>query len=204
MEQYKYMKVPYTLVPDEIKQQYELETKVHDGHIYFEIRKGMYGLPQAGGIAHDQLVKHLAKHGYQPVQHTPGLWQHETRDITFHLIVDDFGIKYTNCDDVEHLITALRELYQITVDWDGKLFRVISLQWDYVNRTVDLSMPGYIEQALLKFQRSALHRPEDSLHNAAEPLYTRGLQYAPLPNNSPPLNQHHKHRIQQILGTLLF
>eukprot|EP00957_Ditylum_brightwellii_P173694 13224641-Ditylum_brightwellii.AAC.1 len=101
-------------------------------------------------------------------------------------------------------MTALRELYQITVDWDGKLFGGISLQWDYVNRTVDLSMPGYIEQALLKFQHSAPHQPEHSPHNAAEPLYTCGPQYAPLPNNSLHLDQHHKRRIQQILGILLF
>eukprot|EP00957_Ditylum_brightwellii_P064155 4867840-Ditylum_brightwellii.AAC.1 len=126
------------------------------------------------------------------------------RDITFSLIVDDFGIKYTNRDDVDHLTTALRKLYQITVDWNGKLFGRISLQWDYANRTVDLSMPGYIEQALLKFQHSAPRQPEHSLHNVAEPIYTRGPQYAPLPDNFPPLNQHHKRRIQQILGTLLF
>eukprot|EP00957_Ditylum_brightwellii_P183809 14000828-Ditylum_brightwellii.AAC.1 len=84
------MKVPYMLVTNEIRQQYKLGNKVHDGHIYVEIRKGMYGLPQAGCIAHGQLVKHLDKRGYQPVQHTPGLWRHETRDITFSLIADDF------------------------------------------------------------------------------------------------------------------
>eukprot|EP00957_Ditylum_brightwellii_P084821 6449654-Ditylum_brightwellii.AAC.1 len=65
-------------------------------------------------------------------------------------------------------------------------------------------MPGYIEQTLLKSQHSAPLQPEHFPHNAAEPIYTHGPQYAPLPDNSPPLNQHHKQRIQQILGTLLF
>eukprot|EP00957_Ditylum_brightwellii_P060636 4604038-Ditylum_brightwellii.AAC.1 len=67
----------------------------------------MYGLPQAGQIAHDQLVNHLDKYGYCPVQHTSSLWQHKARDITFSLIADDFDIKYTNYNDVDHLITAL-------------------------------------------------------------------------------------------------
>ena len=59
MKQYEYMKVLYTLVPYEIKCQYELGNKVHDRHVYIEIRKRMYNLPQAGRIAHTQLVKHL-------------------------------------------------------------------------------------------------------------------------------------------------
>ena len=56
----------------------------------------MYGLPQAGHIANDQLVTFLAPHGYHPVPITPGLWKHDTRDLFFTLVVDDFGIKYTH------------------------------------------------------------------------------------------------------------
>ena len=48
----------------------------------------MYGLKQAGIIAHNELIKHLAPYGYAPVQHTPGLWKHETRDTIFSLVVD--------------------------------------------------------------------------------------------------------------------
>ena len=131
MTRYEYMKIPHTLVPDEIKIQYDLKNKVSNGHIYVKIRKGMYGLPQAGCIAHDQLVKHLAKYGYHPVKHTPGLWHHETRDITFCLVVDDFGTKYTSLEDVQHLIGALKQMYEITIDWTGKLFCGISLNWNY-------------------------------------------------------------------------
>eukprot|EP00957_Ditylum_brightwellii_P181036 13791451-Ditylum_brightwellii.AAC.1 len=118
MDQYKYMKITYTLVSHEIKQQYNLDEKVHDGFEYIKILKGMYGLPQAGCIAHDQPVKYLTKHGYHPVQHTPGLRQHKTRDITFCLIFDDFGIKYTRGEDVEQFIASLKELYTITINWE--------------------------------------------------------------------------------------
>eukprot|EP00957_Ditylum_brightwellii_P038085 2880364-Ditylum_brightwellii.AAC.1 len=108
----------------------------------------MYGLPQAGKIANDQLIKHLAKFGYSPEQHTPGLWKHKDRDITFCLVADNFGIKYTNENDLQHLIRALQQLYTITIDCDGNLFCDITLQWDYVNRTIDLSIPGYIKATL--------------------------------------------------------
>mmetsp|Transcript_37439 Transcript_37439/g.52808 ORF Transcript_37439/g.52808 Transcript_37439/m.52808 type:complete len:111 (+) Transcript_37439:250-582(+) len=67
----------------------------------------MYGLPQAGKIANDQLVKFLRPHGYEECNITPGLWKHATRDITFCLVVDDFGIKYTDEDVLNHLLTAM-------------------------------------------------------------------------------------------------
>mmetsp|Transcript_13255 Transcript_13255/g.19060 ORF Transcript_13255/g.19060 Transcript_13255/m.19060 type:complete len:160 (-) Transcript_13255:125-604(-) len=74
---------------------------------YVEIQKGMYGLPQAGKIANDQLIKLLKPHGYTECDITPGLWKHATRSIQFCLVVDDFGIKYTDPDDVTHQIPTL-------------------------------------------------------------------------------------------------
>jgi len=64
----------------------------------------MYGLPQAGRIAYEQLKKFLTPHGYHECPITPGLWRHVTRPIQFCFVVDDFGVKYTNQEDVEHLI----------------------------------------------------------------------------------------------------
>ena len=78
--------------------------------------KGMYGLPQAGKLAHDKLKQHLAPFGYSPCRHTPGLWTHTDRQITFTLVVDDFGVKYTNEKDVQHLIDSLRTIYELHID----------------------------------------------------------------------------------------
>eukprot|EP00957_Ditylum_brightwellii_P114440 8724927-Ditylum_brightwellii.AAC.1 len=61
MEQFEYIKIPYHLIPNEEKDQYEIETLVQDKFVYIEVRKGMYGMPQAGCISHDQLKAHLAK-----------------------------------------------------------------------------------------------------------------------------------------------
>jgi hypothetical protein len=80
----------------------------------------MYGLPQAAIIANKQLQKRLAPHGYQPVPITPGLWQHDTRPISFALVVDDFGIKYVNKADAEHLVDTLQQVgYKLSQEWDG-------------------------------------------------------------------------------------
>ena len=163
MERFEYMRLAIHTLPDEIIQQYKLMDIVHNGYIYVEIRRGMYGLPQAGIIANQQLVKRLAPFGYAPVTHTPGLWKHLYRPILFSVVVDDFGVKYVGKEHAQHLIDTLASFYEITVDWEATKYCGITLEWDYDNRTVDLSMPGYIADALHHFQHAPsklqLHAP---------------------------------------------
>ncbi len=64
------------------------------------------------------------------------------------LVVDDFGVKYTNQGDVDHLIGSLKKDYELTKDWDGNLYCGIKLKWDYNARTLVISMPGYIIKQL--------------------------------------------------------
>ena len=125
---------------------------VHHGRIYVELHKGMYGLPQAGILANILLTERLAPHGYYQCRHTPGLWRHKWRPILFSLVVDDFGIQYVGKTHANHLITAIEEHYQFTKDWGGTLYCGITLRWNYQNRTVDLSMPGYVDAMLHKYQ----------------------------------------------------
>ena len=110
MKRYEYMRIKITDIPDEIIEHYKLREKVtEDGYIYCEIRKGMYGLPQAGIIAQELLQKRLGEVGYHQSQVIPGLWTHKTRNICFTLVVDDFAIKYTKREDAQHLINALEK-----------------------------------------------------------------------------------------------
>ena len=82
---------------------------------------------------------------------TPGLWYHDTCPILFTLEVDNFGVKYISNDNVKHLIARLKTIYTLTEDWTGDLYCGISLGWDYVNRTVDISMPGYIKKKIQEY-----------------------------------------------------
>ena len=76
----------------------------------------MYRLKQASKIAHDDLKNHLMSHGYTPVDFTPGLWKHVDLDITFTLIVDEFGAKYTNLAQAQHLADTLKLKYDLSID----------------------------------------------------------------------------------------
>jgi len=144
MDRYEYMRMPLKLIPDEIIDLYQLRDKAKGEYVYMEIQKGMYGLPQAGILANTLLRERLATHGYHELQHTPGLWTHETRPIWFTLVVDDFGIKYVGKENADHLLAALGDKYTIETDWTGSLYVGITLDWDYQQGHVDLSMPTYV------------------------------------------------------------
>jgi hypothetical protein len=79
----------------------------------------MYGFPQAGRIANDELVPHLAAHGFVQAKHTPGSFSHETRPIFFSLVVDDFGVKYVGKEHAEHLRDVIASKYKMITDWSG-------------------------------------------------------------------------------------
>jgi hypothetical protein len=76
MSRYEYMKIKASLIPEEFMQEYKLHDKIYNGYIYMEIRRGMYGLPQAGILANKLLKKRLAEDGYFELPHTPGLFTH--------------------------------------------------------------------------------------------------------------------------------
>ena len=61
---YQYIRVHISLIPLEIIQEYNLVAE-QNGYVYFEIRKGIYGLKEAGVIAFKQLVAKLKPHGYE-------------------------------------------------------------------------------------------------------------------------------------------
>jgi hypothetical protein len=111
---------------------------------------------------------------------SPGLWKHDTRPATFGLIVDDFGIKYVGKQHADHLLNAIHTKYQLTSDWTGSLYCGIALRWDYNHGTVDLSMPGYIDRALHRFQHPKPYRAEHAPHAWNEPVYGSTTQLKPV------------------------
>ena len=130
-----------------------------------EIRKGMYGLLQASILANNLLSKWLRESNYYETS-TPGLWKHETKPVTFTLVVDDFGIKYIDKENVEHLINALKKYYETEIDRKGEKCIDITLKWDYTNKTVDASMPNYVISKLRKYGHKKPLRPQNALYPA--------------------------------------
>ena len=78
VQRFEYMFIYLKDVPPDIIQQYNLNDIAINGKVYVEIRKGMYGLPQASILANKLLQKNLAQFGYFPCKHTPGLWKYQT------------------------------------------------------------------------------------------------------------------------------
>jgi hypothetical protein len=146
-----------------------------DGHAYIEVQKGMYGLPQAGILANQLIASRLAIHGYHQTKFTPGLWWHVTLPIQFTLVLDDFGVQYMVKEHAQHLIDALEADYTVSKDWTGGLYCGITLKWNYMNKHVDLSMPGYIKDALHKFQHPLPKRPQYAPHNCNASSMPRSL-----------------------------
>jgi hypothetical protein len=110
------MKMLLSRFPEEIVQKYNLHALAVDGWVYIEIRKGMYRLKQVGFLANQILQTRVAPFGYYPARHTPGLWLHNTRPISFTLVVDDFAVRYVGKQHADHLRNALLKTYELTTD----------------------------------------------------------------------------------------
>jgi hypothetical protein len=74
-----------------------------------------------------------------------------------------------------HLIKVLKEHYEVEENWEGKQYLGITLDWDYKNHEVHLSMPEYVECTLAQFNNPA-PSPNTSPINTpfprTEPLYS--------------------------------
>ena len=115
MKYFQYMLIHKKIIPQEVLNEYNIIFDDHD-FTYVEIRRGMYGLKEAGGIAFDQLVRKLKRFGYEPMSQTPGLWRDTSHKTTFTLYVDNFGIQYLSKDDANHLIDSICATYECSID----------------------------------------------------------------------------------------
>ena len=200
----EYAKIKLSDVPDEIIEEYNLRAKAtSDGWIYIKVVKGMYGLPQAGSLAHDLLEKRLNNEGYYKSKLVPGLWKHKTRNLQFVLVVDDFGIKYLREEDLNHLIKSIEQYYEVKVDKEGKEFVKIELDWDYDNRKVHLSMKPYLDKALRQFDNVTPTTRHDSPYPHVELTYGAKQQYA-VYDESPLASKEDQKRVQKVNGKFLW
>ena len=98
----------------------------------------MHGLPQAGRIAHYDLLKFLGPYGYQSLRKTTGLWTHDSWPINSTLVVDYFWLKYSGKYHNLHLKSELEDKYKVTIDWEVKLYIGIALKWYFGKGTIQL------------------------------------------------------------------
>jgi len=69
--------------------QFHLDQYITKYVVYFQVNKRMYGLEQAGLLANERIVKHLAKYDYIQSKYLPCPFNFNA----FCLILDDLLIK---------------------------------------------------------------------------------------------------------------
>ena len=107
----------------------------------------MYGLKQAAILAYTQVSTLKKKSGYQPIIGILGIWNHHTRQTLCCLCVDDFGLKYYNKEDIQHLEEALKSQYTAKIDWEEKNFLGFTLAWNFKDGHVTLRMLEYVKKS---------------------------------------------------------
>ena len=70
----------------------------------------------------------------------------------FHASYQQLWREVHKTRDVDNLKTTLEHNYSVTVDWMGKRYIGITLDWDYEQKRVHLSMPNCVKKALQLFQ----------------------------------------------------
>jgi hypothetical protein len=203
LPRFEYMKMQLSRFPEEIIQKYKFNALAVDDWVYIEIRKGMYGLKQAGLLASQLLKTRLAPFGYYPARHTPGLWLHKTQPISFTLVVDDFAVKYVGKQHAEHLRNAILQTYELTTDWTATVYSGMTLKWDYGKRTCDITMPKYVSNVLSKFQHDAPKHPHHTPSQYVTLVYGAKTQYT-TKDETPPLNAQQYITIQKVTGSVLY
>ena len=161
----------------------------------------MYGLPQARLLAQNRLITHLATHGYHQTEATC-LFRHQDNSTDFSLVVDDFGVKYSNKSGAQRLIDTLQKLHIIAIDWTGSKYLGFSIVLDHDKHTVDISMPGYIEKVLQRF--SAIQTSGAASPAPYTPPSYGNPDQRPASDNSPPLTPVFVRQVQEIIGCLLY
>ena len=81
MDNPEYVRIKLAAIPQEIIDEYDLNTYIHNGRIYYEVVRSCYGLPQSVRLANNLLRIRLDKARYYEATTTPGLWCHTWQPI---------------------------------------------------------------------------------------------------------------------------
>ena len=85
-----------------------------------------------------------------------------------------------------------------------KIYLGISLKWDYIQRTVTLSVPEYVKQALHKFQHTLPTTPKYASHAHVASTYGRQVQYEEPVDTSYLFPPTETTLIQKFVGTFIY
>jgi len=200
-----YMFINIDTIPESIIDKYKLRDIVENGKVVMEVSSTIYGLKEAGKLSQDRLVAHLSEYGYKQCRFTPCLFIHESNGAAFTLVVDDFLVKFQNQTAADHLIETLRKLYEITIDTaPTQKYIGITLEYNRDEGYLDMSMPGYIKNALTRFGKLDV-KGANSPIIYVPPVY--GATTQTIPEDKPTGQSLDKAQVkltQEIIGVFLY
>jgi hypothetical protein len=208
LDQPEYVRIKLADTPHKFIDKYKLNKLAHDSWVYFEMRRGMYGLPQAGILANSLLQDCLAEFDYYKAATTPGLWHHQWHLVMFALIVDNFAIQYVGNVHLDHLCQALKKHYKVSEEIDSTHFAGMTLKGacrpNHAKCSCRLSMPGYIFIVCTGYKHPMPTKHQLSHHKHRKIIFGRTTQLTHIDPYSPPLSAEDVKRIQGIIGALLY
>lgn len=207
-DQYEYMVLNIDEIPQEIIDTYHIMDYVSPGDTkaYVEVTGCLYGMKQAGYIANKDIVEHLGNNGYTQHPNTPCLFKHESDDIEFTLITDDFGVRYGNKAAADRLLSVMSRKYTMTHDWTGAKYAGFDILNDYntSTRRCEISMKGYMAAVLKRFKINISH-------NVFSPEFFQPINYGSkdsqltkIADTTPSLSAVDINLVQQIVGCILY
>eukprot|EP00978_Attheya_sp_CCMP212_P010663 scaffold25948_cov32-Attheya_sp.AAC.1 len=182
LDRSEFMKMPITIFPQHIIDQYHLMDLVYKGYIWIEIKRSIiYGLPQAGKLA---------------CQRVPEAETSTTRILR--------GETHARPMETHNKTTNIYPNGRRFWDWDGALYCDITLDWNYEEGWVDISMPGYIKKVLQKYKHEAPTRPQNSPYHIQPKKYGIGAQDTIPTDETPSATSEEIKYVQGVVGSILF
>jgi hypothetical protein len=99
---------------------------------------------------------------------------------------------------------CLERHYKVSADWDGKRYCGITLDWDYKQGHVDLSMPGYVTAALHQFQHNKPARSTDAPSPWTAPTYGIKVQMTKPADTTDAMTHQQTRHLQTVVGKFLY
>jgi hypothetical protein len=204
LEKPEFMILTKSQLPQEIIEEFKMQIDWNeDNNALVQIEYSLYGLPHAGRISAIKVDNLLKRHGYHQCYSTPCLYHNKHNGIYFTLIVDDYLIKYKHKQDAEHLLNALQTEYEVSVDWGGTRYLGMKMDRNIDAGYMDLSMPGYVQAALTRFNVPLPTKPTISPAKYSQRNF-QTPDYEILDDQSPQLPPKDANFILQVIGVFLW
>ena len=117
-------------------------------------------------------------------------------------MVENFGVNYVVKENAHHFVRVLKENYEISEDWNGNKYVGLTFDCDYTKRQVHVSMPGYVNTALFRFNHITPRKPQDQPYKHVIPKYGTKNQYAEITDSVACLIKRGK-IVHKVTGTFL-